>query len=81
LWRAWEEAGGLLIPIEAGAITRRHVRAQLIEVVVAGARLGRTSPREITSFKSVGFSPEGAVTTRLAYDRALAAGRGAEVRS
>jgi ornithine cyclodeaminase/alanine dehydrogenase len=75
---AWEEAGDLLIPIKAGAITRRHVRAELAEVV-AGTRPGRTSPREITLFKSVGFAPEDAVTARLAYDRAVAAGVGAEV--
>lgn len=76
---AWEEAGDLLIPIKAGAISRRHVRAELAEVV-AGARPGRTSPREITLFKSVGFAPEDAVTARFAYDRALAEGRGIEVR-
>jgi ornithine cyclodeaminase/alanine dehydrogenase len=75
---AWEEAGDLLIPIKAGAITRRHVRAELAELV-AGARPGRTSPREITLFKSVGFAPEDAVTARLAYDRAVAAGLGVEV--
>ena len=75
---AWEEAGDILMPIKAGAITRRHVRAQLAEVV-AGSRPGRTSPREITLFKSVGFAPEDAVTARLAYDRALEAGRGIRV--
>ena len=76
---AWEEAGDLLIPIKAGAITRRHVKADLAEVV-AGSRPGRTSPREITLFKSVGFAPEDAVTARLAYDRAVAAGIGTEMR-
>ena len=75
---AWEEAGDLLIPIKAGAITRRHVRAELAQLV-AGTRLGRTSPQEITLFKSVGFAPEDAVTARLAYDRAVAAGLGTEV--
>ena len=75
---AWEEAGDLLIPIKAGAITRRHVRAELAELV-AGTRPGRTSPQEITLFKSVGFAPEDAVTARLAYDRAVAAGLGTEV--
>ena len=76
---AWEEAGDLLIPIKAGAITRRHVRAELADVVT-GARPGRNSPMEITLFKSVGFAPEDAVTARLAYDRAVAAGLGTEVR-
>jgi ornithine cyclodeaminase/alanine dehydrogenase len=76
---AWEEAGDLLIPIKAGAITRRHIRAELGQVVT-GARPGRTSPEEITLFKSVGFAPEDAATARLAYDRAVAAGVGEEVR-
>jgi alanine dehydrogenase len=75
---AWEEAGDVLIPIKARAITRRHVRAELAQLV-AGARPGRTSPQEITLFKSVGFAPEDAVTARLAYDRAVAAGLGTEV--
>ena len=75
---AWEEAGDLLIPIKARAITRRHVRADLAELV-AGTRRGRTSPEEITLFKSVGYAPEDAVTARLAYDRAVAAGLGIEV--
>ena len=75
---AWEEAGDVLVPIKAGAITRRHVRVELAQVVT-GSRPGRTSPREITLFKSVGFAPEDAVTARLAYDRALEAGRGIRV--
>lgn len=75
---AWEEAGDLLIPIKARAITRRHVRAELAELV-AGTRPGRTSPQEITLFKSVGFAPEDAVTARLAYDRAVAGRLGTEV--
>lgn len=75
---AWEEAGDLLIPIKARAITRRHVRAELAQLV-GGTRKGRTSPSEITLFKSVGFAPEDAVTARLAYDRALARGLGTEV--
>ena len=76
---AWEEAGDLLIPIKARAITRRHVRAELAELV-AGTQPGRTTPQEITLFKSVGFAPEDAVTARLAYDRAVAAGLGTDVR-
>jgi alanine dehydrogenase len=75
---AWGEAGDLLIPIKAGTITRRHVRAELADLVT-GTRPGRTSSHEITLFKSVGFAPEDAVTARLAYDRATAAGLGTEV--
>jgi ornithine cyclodeaminase/alanine dehydrogenase len=75
---AWVEAGDLLIPIKAGAITRRHVRAELAEVV-ARKKPGRTRPDEITLFKSVGWAPEDAAAARLAYDRAMAQGIGTEV--
>ncbi|MDO8476460.1 MAG: ornithine cyclodeaminase family protein [Candidatus Rokubacteria bacterium] len=75
---AWTEAGDLLIPIKAGAITRRHVRAELAEVVTR-KKPGRTRPDEITLFKSVGWAPEDAASARLAYDRAMARGIGTEV--
>ena len=70
--------GDLLIPIKAGAITRRHVRAELAEIV-AGRKPGRTRPDEITLFKSVGWAPEDAASARLAYDLAMAGGIGTEV--
>jgi len=75
---AWEEAGDLLIPIKAGAITRRHVRAELAELV-SGRKRGRATREEITLFKSVGFALEDTATARLAYDRAVAAHVGTEV--
>ena len=75
---AWEEAGDLLIPIKAGAITRRHVRAELAELVSRRKR-GRSTREEITLFKSVGFALEDAATARLAYDRAVASNVGTEV--
>ncbi len=74
----WEEAGDVLIPFKARAITRRHVRAELAELV-AGRKRIRSSPEDITLFKSVGFAPEDAVTARLAYDRARASRIGTEV--
>jgi alanine dehydrogenase len=75
---AWEEAGDLLIPLKARAITKRHVKAELAELV-AGKKRVRMSSDDITLFKSVGFAPEDAVTARLAYDRALGAGIGTQV--
>jgi alanine dehydrogenase len=75
---AWEEAGDLLIPLKAGAITRRHVRADLAELVSRRKR-GRAAREEITLFKSVGFALEDAATARLAYDRAVAGNVGTEV--
>jgi alanine dehydrogenase len=75
---AWEEAGDILIPLKAGAISRRHVRAELAELVSRRKR-GRASRDEITFFKSVGFALEDTATARLAYDRAVAASIGTEV--
>lgn len=73
---ALEEAGDILIPLRAGDITRDHVRAELTELVT-GRKTGRAGESEITVFKSVGYAMEDAVTAKLAYERATAAGTGA----
>lgn len=73
---AFEEAGDILIPLRSGDIAKDHVRAELTELVT-GRKAGRTSDGEITVFKSVGYAMEDAVTARLAYERAEAAGVGA----
>jgi ornithine cyclodeaminase/alanine dehydrogenase-like protein (mu-crystallin family) len=52
---AGEEA--MLISIKAGAIIRRHVRAELADLV-SGARLGRATPCESTRSNSVGVLTE-----------------------
>jgi ornithine cyclodeaminase/alanine dehydrogenase-like protein (mu-crystallin family) len=75
---AWREAGDILLAVEDGAITRDHVAGELADLVT-GRVAGRRTPDEITVFKSVGFAAEDAVTARLAYDRARAAGRGLAV--
>lgn len=72
---AWQEAGDLLLAVAEGAITRAHVAGELADLVT-GRQPGRRAPEEITCFKSVGYAAEDAVTARLAYDRARAAGRG-----
>jgi ornithine cyclodeaminase/alanine dehydrogenase len=75
---ALEEAGDVLIPMREGAIERTHVVAELAEVVT-GQRPGRTSPEDITVFKSVGFALEDLAAAQLAHDRARAHGIGKEV--
>jgi len=69
---ALAEAGDLLIPMAEGSIGRAHVLAEL----VTGARSVRTSPEDITVFKSVGFALQDLAAARLAYQKARAAGRG-----
>jgi ornithine cyclodeaminase/alanine dehydrogenase-like protein (mu-crystallin family) len=44
--------------------------------VLTGAKPGRTSPAEITLYKSTGIAVEDAATARLVYDRALESGGG-----
>lgn len=72
------EAGDLVIPMEARAIAREHIVAELAELV-SGARDGRLSGDDITVFKSVGFALEDLATARLAYERARERGVGTEV--
>jgi ornithine cyclodeaminase/alanine dehydrogenase-like protein (mu-crystallin family) len=75
---ALEEAGDVLIPMREGLIDEAHVVAELAEVVT-GRRAGRTSPDDVTVFKSVGFALEDLAAAQLAYDRARARGIGKEV--
>ncbi len=50
---ALAEAGDVILPIDAGLITRDHIHAELGEIVT-GKRPGRSRPDEVTVFKSVG---------------------------
>ncbi len=54
---ALTEAGDLIIPINSGAIRRDHLLANLHELV-QGKKTIRTSPGDITLFKSVGSALE-----------------------
>jgi ornithine cyclodeaminase/alanine dehydrogenase len=72
------EAGDLVIPIQEGAIAPDHVAGELAELVT-GCIAGRTTPQEITLFKSVGLALQDAVTAALVYRRAVEQGIGQEV--
>src|SRR6266542_2912465 len=52
---ALAEAGDLVIPIRAGELTKDHVVAEIGEVLL-GRHAGRSSPDEITLFKSLGLA-------------------------
>ncbi len=80
---AQAEAGDILLAIaesesSASPITYAHIAGELGDVVL-GKVAGRTSPTEITLFKSVGLAMQDAVTADLVYHRALAAGIGQHV--
>ena len=64
------EAGDLLSPLRQGLMTEDHIYAELGEIA-AGLKPGRTSPEEITLFKSVGV----AVQDVAAASRVLEAAR------
>ncbi len=65
------EAGDLIIPIEAEEIEESHIHAELGEIV-NGSRPGRSSPEEITYFKSVGIAVQDAVAASIALAKAEA---------
>ncbi|HEY9439463.1 MAG TPA: ornithine cyclodeaminase family protein [Streptomyces sp.] len=54
----------LLVPISRGVITADHVHAELGEII-AGTRPGRTSPEQITLYKSVGVAVQDAAAAAL----------------
>ncbi|GHB66992.1 alanine dehydrogenase [Streptomyces cirratus] len=59
----------LLMPIRHGVITAEHVHAELGELV-SGSKPGRTSPDQITLYKSVGVAVEDAVAAALVVSAA-----------
>ncbi|HET6890674.1 MAG TPA: ornithine cyclodeaminase family protein, partial [Pyrinomonadaceae bacterium] len=63
------EAGDYLIAAREGAIGPDHIRAELGEVL-NGEKPGRTSPEEITLFKSLGIAIEDLAAAEYLYRRA-----------
>jgi ornithine cyclodeaminase/alanine dehydrogenase-like protein (mu-crystallin family) len=61
---ALAEAGDILVPLHAGEIQHDHIRGDLHEVL-SGAKPGRLSEDDITTFKSVGCALEDLVTAKL----------------
>ena len=75
---AWEEAGDLIQPFEAGQITRDHVQAEMGELV-SGTASGRENDQQVTLFKSVGLAVEDALAARVTLANATALNRGQSV--
>jgi len=72
---ALAEAGDLIQPIRQGRITEDWIQAELGEVI-SGERPGRTTPEEITLFKSVGLAVQDAVAAGAILRRAEELGLG-----
>jgi alanine dehydrogenase len=69
------EDADLQIPLREGIITESHPRADLGEVI-AGLKPGRTSPEEITLFKSGGLAVQDAAAAARVYQVARERGVG-----
>ncbi|MFE4695484.1 ornithine cyclodeaminase family protein [Streptomyces sp. NPDC056738] len=68
----------LLAPIRDGLITPDHVHAELGELIT-GSKPGRTSPDQITLYKSVGVAVQDAAATALVVAAARERGIGEEI--
>lgn len=75
---AGAEAGDILIPIAEGAFTQEQIAGTLGEVITGDVN-GRTSPDQITVFKSVGLAMQDAVTAAQLYAKAVTLGIGSQV--
>lgn len=69
------ESGDILSGIAEGRFRPEHILGELGEVV-AGQVAARTRPEDTVVFKSLGLGVEDLVAASLAYERAVAAGRG-----
>lgn len=72
---ALAQAGELLHAIRAGRVTESHIRAEIGEVL-SGSSPGRTSPSEITLYKSLGVAAQDLTAACTAVAAAHAAGAG-----
>jgi alanine dehydrogenase len=68
----------LRVPIEEGLVGRGHIHAEIGELLM-GTRPGRTSPAQITLYKSVGIAAQDVAAANVVLRRARAAGIGHEV--
>src|SRR5436190_12851185 len=75
---AFNEAGDYLIAASEGAIGTDSILAELGEVLV-GKHPGRTTPDEITVFKSLGLAMEDLAAADYCYQNALTHNRGTPV--
>ncbi|MEI6675304.1 MAG: ornithine cyclodeaminase [Verrucomicrobiota bacterium] len=75
---AWQEAGDLILPRQAGLIQTDHIRAELGEIV-GGTKPGRTDPATVTFFKSVGIAIQDLAAASCVLANAQQLGLGTEV--
>jgi ornithine cyclodeaminase/alanine dehydrogenase-like protein (mu-crystallin family) len=71
--------GDLHHALEAGALTRERVHAELADLV-GGRKPGRRTPDEVTVFDSTGVAIEDVAAAAVVYERGVARGAGLRVR-
>ncbi len=72
------EADDVRIPLQETAITEQHILGELADLVLERVA-GRTSPGEITLFKSVGLATEDLAAARYVYGQAEKLGAGSRI--
>lgn len=72
------ETGDLLIPIEKGLMTRKHILGEIGDVV-NGTLAGRTNSHDATLFKSVGVAVQDLAAAALIYEKAKSQNIGEEL--
>jgi ornithine cyclodeaminase/alanine dehydrogenase-like protein (mu-crystallin family) len=69
------EGGDYLRALRAGAITPEHILAEIGEVA-NGSKVGRTSPADITLYKSLGIAPQDLASAHYVLQKARQQGVG-----
>jgi ornithine cyclodeaminase len=69
------EGGDYLFALREGAIGPDHIKGEIGELLI-GAKRGRTSPEEITLFKSLGLAVEDMASADYLYRKATRTGAG-----
>jgi ornithine cyclodeaminase/alanine dehydrogenase-like protein (mu-crystallin family) len=77
--QALQEAGDLVVPITAGELSEDVIAAELGHVLT-GQVPGRTSPDEVTIFKSIGVAIEDVAVAAFVYEKAVEQGLGTVVK-
>lgn len=72
------EAGDYRLATKEGAITSDHIKAEIGELLT-GKKSGRSTPAEITLFRSLGLAIEDLVAAQHAYRRAIETGVGTRI--
>jgi ornithine cyclodeaminase len=69
------ESGDYLAALREGAIADDHIRGEIGDILI-GKAVGRTSPREITLFKSLGLAVEDLASAEFLFEKATREGAG-----